>query len=160
MVVQWLRLHLSMQRVWVLIPSRGAEGLSSWLSGKESTCPSRRCDSIPGLGRSSSGENGNPLQYSCPENPMDRGAWQATVLGVTKNQSHLATEHPQQGAAETPQALWPQNQSIKQKQCCNKFNKDFLNGPHQKKSLKKSASTVACQALLPMEFSRQEYWSG
>ena len=39
---------------------------------------------IPGLGRSRGG-NGNPLQYSCLENPMDRGAWWATVHGVTKS---------------------------------------------------------------------------
>ena len=38
--------------------------------------------SIPGLGRSHRGGNVNPLQYSCLENPMDRGAWWATVLGV------------------------------------------------------------------------------
>ena len=40
--------------------------------------------SIPGLGRSPGERNGNPLQYSHLENPMDRGAWQATVHGVTK----------------------------------------------------------------------------
>ena len=39
---------------------------------------------IPGLGRSPGGGHGNPLQYSCLGNPMDRGAWQNTVLGVTK----------------------------------------------------------------------------
>ena len=39
---------------------------------------------ILGLGRSSGGGHGNPLQYSCLENPKDRGAWQATVHGVTK----------------------------------------------------------------------------
>ena len=38
-----------------------------------------------GSGRSSKGGNGNPLQYSCLENPMDRGAWQATVRGVAEN---------------------------------------------------------------------------
>ena len=38
--------------------------------------------SVPGLGRSSGEGNGNPLQYSCLENPMDRGAWRATVHGV------------------------------------------------------------------------------
>ena len=43
--------------------------------------------SIPGLGRSTGAENGNPLQYSCLENPMDRGAWQATVHGVAKSQT-------------------------------------------------------------------------
>ena len=41
--------------------------------------------SVLGLGRSSAG-HGNPLQYPCMENPMDRGAWRATVQGVTKNQ--------------------------------------------------------------------------
>ena len=40
--------------------------------------------SIPGLGRSSGGGNGNPLQYSCLENPMDGGAWQATVQMVSE----------------------------------------------------------------------------
>ena len=44
----------------------------------------RDMGSIPGLGRSLRGENGNPLQYSCLENPMDRGVWWATVHGVTK----------------------------------------------------------------------------
>ena len=44
----------------------------------------RDTGSILGLGRSSGGGHGNPLQYSCLENPKDRGAWQATVHGVTK----------------------------------------------------------------------------
>ena len=39
---------------------------------------------IPGSGRSPGGGNGTPLQHSCLENPMDRGAWQATVYGVTE----------------------------------------------------------------------------
>ena len=42
--------------------------------------------SIPGLGRSPGEGNGNPLQYSCRENPLDRGVWQATVNGVPKSQ--------------------------------------------------------------------------
>ena len=42
---------------------------------------------IPGLGRSPGGEHGNPLQYSCLENPMDRGARRATVHRVAKNQT-------------------------------------------------------------------------
>ena len=42
---------------------------------------------IPGMGRSLGGGHGNPLQYSCLENPMDRGAWQATVYGVAKSQT-------------------------------------------------------------------------
>ena len=47
--------------------------------------------SIPGLGRSPGEENGNPLQYSCLETSMDRGAWQATVHGVAKSQTWLST---------------------------------------------------------------------
>ena len=49
----------------------------------------RDVGSIPGLGRSSGGGNGNPLQYSCLGNPMDRVAWWATAHGVTKNQTRL-----------------------------------------------------------------------
>ena len=46
--------------------------------------------SNPESGRSPGGGNGNSLQYSCPENPMDRGAWQATVHGVPKSQTGLS----------------------------------------------------------------------
>ena len=49
----------------------------------------RDTGSIPRSGRSPGGRNGNPLQYSCLENPMDRGAWRATVCGVTKSQTLL-----------------------------------------------------------------------
>ena len=48
-------------------------------------------DAIPGSGRSPGGGNGNPLQYSCLENPMDRGAWRAIDPGTTKKSD--ATEH-------------------------------------------------------------------
>ena len=50
----------------------------------------RDVGSIPGLGRYPGGGNGNPLQYSCLENPMDRGAWRATVHGVTKSWTGLS----------------------------------------------------------------------
>ena len=46
--------------------------------------------SIPGSGRSPGGGHDNPLQYSCLENPMDRGAWRTTVHGVTKCQTQLS----------------------------------------------------------------------
>ena len=49
-------------------------------------------DSIPGLVRSPGEGNGNPLQYSCLENPMDRGAWRATIYGVKKSWTQLS-EH-------------------------------------------------------------------
>ena len=57
--------------------------------GKESACSAGDLGSIPGLGRSPLEGNGNPLQYSCLENPMDRGAWQATVHGVAKSWTRL-----------------------------------------------------------------------
>ena len=50
----------------------------------------RDAGSIPGSGRSPEVGSGNPLQYSCLENPMDRGAWQATVHGVTKSRTRLS----------------------------------------------------------------------
>ena len=49
--------------------------------------------SIPRSGRSPGAGNGNPLQYSCQDNPMDRGAWQGTVLGVTKMDTLRVTGH-------------------------------------------------------------------
>ena len=58
--------------------------------GKESTCNAGDPGLIPGLGRSPGEGNGNPLQYFCLENPMDRGAWWATVHGVTNGQTQLS----------------------------------------------------------------------
>ena len=55
--------------------------------GEESACSAGDPSSIPGSGRSPGEGNGNPVQYSCPENPMDRGAWQATVHGVAKSRT-------------------------------------------------------------------------
>jgi len=52
----------------------------------KSICHAGDAGLIPGLGRSPGGEHGNPLQYSCLENPMGRGAWQATVQGVTESE--------------------------------------------------------------------------
>ena len=57
--------------------------------GKESAWNSGDLGSIPGSGRSPGEGNGNTLQYSCLENPRDRGAWQATVHGVTKSWTQL-----------------------------------------------------------------------
>ena len=59
-------------------------------AGKESACNAGDLDSIPGLARSPGGGHGNPLQYSCLENPMDRGAWWATVHGVAQSQTRLS----------------------------------------------------------------------
>ena len=61
-------------------------GLFWWLGGKESSCNVRDSGLIPELGRSPGGGNGKPLQKSCLENPMDKGAWWVTVHGVTRSQ--------------------------------------------------------------------------
>ena len=60
-------------------------GFPGGLDGKESACNVGDLGSIPGLGRSPGEGHGNPFQYSCLENPMDGGAWQATVHGVEKS---------------------------------------------------------------------------
>ena len=57
--------------------------------GKEYACDEGDSGSSPGLGRSSGQGNGNLLQYSCLENPMDREAWPAVVYGIAKNQIRL-----------------------------------------------------------------------
>ena len=61
---------------------------------KESACNAGDLCLIPGLGRSPGEGNGNPLQYSWLENPMDRGAWQVTVHGVTRVGHDLVTKPP------------------------------------------------------------------
>ena len=65
-------------------------GLPWQLSGKESACNAGDTGSIPGSGRSPGEGNGNPLQYSCLENPTDRGAWCTIVHRVTKSQTRLS----------------------------------------------------------------------
>ena len=57
---------------------------------EESACHAGDLGSDPGSGRSPGEGNGNPLQYSCLENPMDRGAWQAAVHGFTKSWTQLS----------------------------------------------------------------------
>ena len=67
-------------------------GIPRWVSGKESACSAGDAGSILGSGRSPGEGNGNPLQYSCLENPMDRGAWQTTVNGVARVGHDLVTK--------------------------------------------------------------------
>ena len=69
------------------IISMGFPGSSD---GKASACNAGDPGSIPGSGRSSGEGNGNPLQYSCLENPMDGGAWWATVHGVATSRTRLS----------------------------------------------------------------------
>ena len=73
--------------------------LCQWLSGKESTCSAGDVGLILGSGRFPGAGHGSPLQYSCLENPVDRGAWQATVHGVANsgtnwsNCAHTTQDH-------------------------------------------------------------------
>ena len=83
----WIQLSDWTTMLMVLNISVGFPGGSD---GKEPACNSGDPDSIPGLGRSPGKGNGNPLQYSCLENPMDRGAWPATVHGVAKSWTWLS----------------------------------------------------------------------
>ena len=65
-------------------------GFPGGSDAKESACNAGDPGSIPGWGRSPGGGHGNPLQYSCLENPMDRGAWRATVHGVAESRARLS----------------------------------------------------------------------
>ena len=73
----------------VLVP-----GFSRSSVGKKSACNAGNLGSIPGSGKSPGKGNGNPLQYSCLENPRDRGLWQEQVHGVTRVGYRLVTKPP------------------------------------------------------------------
>ena len=72
-----------------LVPAILSWGFPGGTDSKESSCNAGDLGSIPGLGRFPGEGNGNPLQYFCLENPMDRGAWWATVHGDTTEQLSL-----------------------------------------------------------------------
>ena len=73
--------------IWTLFSPHISLGFSWWLRGKESACNAGVAGdtvSTSGLGKSPGGEHSHPLQYSCMENPMDRGPWLATAHGCHK----------------------------------------------------------------------------
>ena len=74
-------------------------GFRGGSDSKESACTVGDLSWILGLGRSSGGGHGNPLQHSRLGNPMDRGAWQATVHAVSRVGHDLVTKPPYQGVA-------------------------------------------------------------
>ena len=146
--------------------------------------------SIPGSGRSSGEGNGNPLQYSCLENPMDGRAWQATVCGVAKSQTRLSNfTLPYLTFGDMTQDLALSLQKVKllvAQSCCTLCDPMDCNLPdssvhgepksYQRKRnarrqcscLKKVKMKVAHQCptlsntwtIQSMEFSSQEHWSG
>ena len=86
------------------------EGFPGGSEVKVSACNVGDPGSIPGSGRSPGEGNGNPLQYSCLEYPMDGGAWQATVHGVAKSRTRLSdfthSLHIHYGTISTPRSWW------------------------------------------------------
>ena len=76
--------------LWFTVSHRVGRDLSGFPGGSEVKASASNAGdpgSIPGLGRSPGEGNGNPLQYSCLENPMDKGVWRALVPGVAKSQT-------------------------------------------------------------------------
>ena len=82
--------HQTCSSTYSLIQLTSAEHYSD---GKESACSVGELGLIPGSGRSPGKGNGNPLQYSCLENSMDRGAWQVTVHAEAKSWTWLSDNH-------------------------------------------------------------------
>ena len=81
--------------------------------GKESACNAEDSGSFAGSGRSPGEGNGNLLQYSCLKNPMNRGAWQATVHGVTRVRHNLVTKPPPpQKQRDLAHAITEDNKSL------------------------------------------------
>ena len=74
----------------ILFTTWVSTGFPGGSDGKESACNEGKLALIPGSGRSSGGGHGNPLQYSCLENPMERGARQATVRGIVMSRTPLS----------------------------------------------------------------------
>ena len=81
-------------QIQVLPATNLVNGFPDSSVGKESACNAGDLCSFPGSGRSPGEGNGNPLQYSYLENPMDRGIWQATVYGVTRVRHDLVMKPP------------------------------------------------------------------
>ena len=104
--------------------------------------------SIPGLGRFPGGGNGNPFQYSCQENPMDRGAWWATVHGVTEwdMSEHACRQEVYEGFYDSVPSQHQKLTNFQVSSCSLSRVRLFV-----------TPWIVAHQAPLSMGFSRQEY---
>ena len=86
----FLRLCAQQWNCWVI---RQVQDFPGGSDGKESTCNAGDSGLIPGLRRSPGDGTDYPLQYSCLEHSMDRGAWQATVRGITKSWTRLSDQN-------------------------------------------------------------------
>ena len=91
MVIPWHGMHLALSRMPpTQVQQIVAITITCGSDGKESACRAGDPGSIPGPGRSPGEGNGNPLQYSCLKNTVDRRAWPATVYGVAKSWTRLS----------------------------------------------------------------------
>ena len=90
-------------------------GLPRWLGGKESTCQAEYAGLIAQMGRSPGEGHGNPLQYSCLGNSMDRCTWRATVYRIAQSDMTEATEHTHKHSHEQ----FPIIEDIKKYKCHN-----------------------------------------
>ena len=116
----------------------GVLGFPGDSAGKESTCNAGDLGSIPGSGRSPGEGNGNPLQYSCLENPKDGGAWQVTVHRVTKSQTQLSDQaHYSTGCTGG-------------KECCRKCGARWKCCRDNKTTWRETEGILSCRA----------HWSG
>ena len=82
----------------VILKAWGVGRLPRWLIGKESACSAGETGSVPGSGRSPGEGHGNPLQYSCLENPMDGGAWAGVHGGSQRVKYSLVTKQQEKYA--------------------------------------------------------------
>ena len=90
--LHWPNVEGKFQRVMVACSQKAASQMEPVVKNPPANAGELRdASSIPGSGRSPGGGNGTPLQYSCPENPMDRGVWWATVHGVTESDTTKVT---------------------------------------------------------------------
>ena len=90
----------------LLDTNKGTKDFPGGSDGKVSAYNAEDPGSIPGLGRSPGEGNGNPLQYSCLENPMGRGAWQAIVHGVAKSRTRLSDFTSNKGIIDLKKKFW------------------------------------------------------
>ena len=106
--------------VFVCVCVVGAgEGLPRWLIGKESTCNAGETGLIPGSGRSPGEGHGNPFQYSCLENPMNRGAWWARVHGSQRVEYNLVTKQREKYAVYKEEPEWGRwSEGHRAQMCC------------------------------------------
>ena len=103
--VSWSKAQICFLSSEITFPTKKRQGFPGGSEGKEYACnagDTGDMGSIPGLGRSPGGGNGNPFQYSCLKNPMGREAWRARVYGVTKSWTWLSS------SSKNLFFLWPQ----------------------------------------------------